>query len=238
MNNIVLIDDDLDLCDLLSEFLRSEGFNIRCFQDGHTGLSYCTEKNPDLAVIDVMLPGINGFEVLKNIRKTGSLPVIMLTARGEEIDRILGLEMGADDYLSKPFNPRELAARIRAVLRRLNQDSEENSRLIRKLAVDDIEMDFGNRTVTCASQNIEFTSAEFNLLELLLRNAGALVSRDELIQKVLGRLPSPFDRSIDVHVSKLRKKLGPSSSGTERIKSIRGAGYLFILEDKITLQES
>jgi len=179
-----------------------------------------------------MLPKKNGFEVLQQLRSRISTPVVMLTARGDDVDRIVGLEMGADDYLPKPFNPRELVARIRAVLRRVKPEGIElkpRAASDRMLKSGDVRMDLGTHGVTCSDTPVELTAVEFNLLEQLLRNAGQLVSRKYLTRTVLGREMSDFDRSIDVHVSKLRKKLGLDPAGTERIKTIRGVGYLYVL---------
>ena len=195
---ILVIDDDVELCHLVSEYLQAEGFAVECVHDGEGGLQRATEGEYMLAVLDVMLPGINGFEVLRRLRATSRLPVLLLTARGEDVDRIVGLEIGADDYLPKPFNPRELVARIRAVLRRTRRDG----------------------------QPVDLTSVEFNLLEVLLREAGRVVPRERLVNAVLSRKFSPFDRSIDMHVSKVRKKLGDTDND-EHIKTVRGVGYIF-----------
>jgi two-component system, OmpR family, response regulator CpxR len=231
MERVLLVDDDVGLCELLEEYLGPEGFQVDIAHDGKTGREKACEGDYDLIVLDVMLPGENGFEVLRQIRARRDLPVVMLTARGDEVDRIVGLEMGADDYLPKPFNPRELVARIRAVLRRTRQEGRDEGlpKAARTIKVGDIEMDTGTCVVLRSGKEITLTSVEFRLLEIFLRKAGQLVSREELMQGVLGRSPSPFDRSIDVHVSKLRKKLGYKVAGIERIKAIRSAGYLYAL---------
>lgn len=171
-----------------------------------------------------MLPGINGFEVLRRIRATSRLPVLLLTARGEDVDRIVGLEIGADDYLPKPFNPRELVARIRAVLRRTRGDGGGTAPEM--VSVGDVELDPATRTVRLEGKPVDLTSVEFNLLEVLLREAGRVVPRERLVNAVLSRKFSPFDRSIDMHVSKVRKKLGDTDSD-EHIKTVRGVGYIF-----------
>jgi len=232
LNKILIIDDDTGLCELLTEYLSAEGFSVTSANDGAGGAKAAIEGRYDLIILDVMLPEINGFEVLRKIRPETSTPVIMLTARGEEIDRIVGLEMGADDYLPKPFNPRELIARIRAVLRRTrNENSDGGARqakTFKTLASGDLQMEIGSRKVTCAGANIELTSVEFCILEILLRSAGEMVTRETLFKVALGRDASAYDRSIDVHVSKLRKKLDCSAPGTERIKTIRNAGYLYV----------
>jgi two-component system response regulator CpxR len=178
-----------------------------------------------LVVLDVMLPGINGFEVLRRIRQTSKIPVLLLTARGEDVDRIVGLEIGADDYLPKPFNPRELVARIRAILRR-SRSADKGSQASEVLRVGEIELDPASRTVEQNGKPLELTSVEFNLLQVLLREAGNVVSREHLVDAVLGRKFSPFDRSIDMHVSKVRRKLGDTDGGTDHIKTVRGVGYI------------
>src|SRR4029077_21128726 len=224
MERILVIDDDVELCSLISEYLEAEGFAVDCVHDGESGLQKSKAGNYLLAVLDVMLPGINGFEVLHRVRAVSRLPVLLLTARGEEVDRIVGLEIGADDYLPKPFNPRELLARIRAILRRSREATTRGPD--DKLKVGDVELDPGTRRVQRAGEKIELTAVEFNLLEQLLRSAGRVVERENLAQEVLGRKLSTFDRSLDVHVSNLRKKLGDRLDGEERIQTIRGVGYI------------
>ena len=173
-----------------------------------------------------MLPGLGGFEVLSRIREQSKVPVIMLTARGEDVDRIVGLEMGADDYLGKPFNPRELVARIRAVLRRATADSSDDGPEV--ISVGDLVLDLGAREVRCGGSAIELTGTEFIILEALVRGAGSVVSRNDLSREALGRRSSAFDRSLDVHLSNLRRKLGRSREGGERIKTVRGVGYILV----------
>jgi len=224
MNRILVIDDDTELCELLIDYLQPEGFRINASHEAQQGLEKALAGHYDLVVLDVMLPGMNGFEVLRHIRATSSVPILMLTARGEDIDRIIGLEMGADDYLPKPFNPRELLARIRAIQRRSESFPAETLQHIKaeKLSIDDIVLDSGARTVTRDSKNVDLTAVEFSLLHELLKMTGQVVSREELTSRVLDRKLSTFDRSIDVHVSSLRKV-----NGRERIKTIRGVGYLY-----------
>ena len=232
MERLLIVDDDMELCSLLTEYLIPEGFQIDAVHDGCLGIHIACENRYDLIILDVMLPKKNGFEVLQELRRVSATPVVMLTARGDDVDRIVGLEMGADDYLPKPFNPRELLARIRAILRRIKPVSENthlHDGFDKLLRVGDIEMDIGAHSVTRSGSSIELTAVEFSLLEQLLRNVGQLVSRKDLIRIVLGRNLSPFDRSIDVHISKLRKKLGPNPMGVERIKTVRGVGYLYAL---------
>jgi len=234
MTRILVIDDDEELCELLKDYLGPEGFEVEAVHDSDKGIERALSNEHDFVVLDVMLPGVSGFEVLRSIRKSSGIPVLMLTARGEDVDRIVGLEMGADDYLPKPFNPRELVARIRAVQRRGEAKQEDKKQPVpsKRLAVGDLELDTATRTVTKKGKTVELTSAEFDLLEMLLRSAGELVSRKDLVSKVLGRGLDPFDRSIDVHVSSLRKKLGHKIKGMERIKTVRGIGYLYALSEK------
>jgi len=229
---ILVIDDDRDLCELLDEYLTREGFWVETVHDGEKGIEKVLTGTYGVVVLDVMLPGKHdGYDVLKQMRARTNTPVLMLTARGDDVDRIVGLEMGADDYLPKPFNPRELVARLRAILRRSTPGTgrvSEGASSVRHW-VGDVEMDMGTRTVLRAGKPVDLTSVEFTLLEMLLFKAGNIVTRDELAKTVLGRSLTPYDRSIDVHVSKLRKKLGRESGGTERIKSIRGSGYIYVL---------
>ncbi len=227
VDRILVIDDDAELCSLVGEYLAPEGFHVESVHDGNRGLERALSGNHLLAVLDVMLPGLNGFEVLRRIRDKSRIPVLLLTARGEDVDRIVGLEIGADDYLPKPFNPRELVARIRAILRRTRAEQSSEAQPPEVLRVGDIELDAGTRTVRQKGQPVELTSVEFNLLQALLREAGRVIARERLVDLVLGRKFSPFDRSIDMHVSKIRKKLGDSDNGGERIKTVRGVGYIF-----------
>jgi two-component system response regulator CpxR len=221
--NILVVDDDAELCTLLGEFLRREGFTLDCDHEGNAGLAHALSGGFDLIVLDVMLPGLDGFEILRRLRQQSKVPVIMLTARGEDVDRIVGLELGADDYLPKPFNPRELAARIRAILRRYEQ-SQEIRPLTGRLEVNGVLLDPGTRQVFSAGRPVEVTTFEFDILEMLMRSAGRVLSRDALMENFYNRKATPFDRSIDMHISHLRKKL---ELGTTLIKTIRGVGYQF-----------
>lgn len=220
-----MIDDDVALCELVTEYLTPLGFDVETVHRGDTAADRALEGKHSLVVLDVMLPGLNGLEVLRKIRGQSRIPVLMLTARGDEIDRIVGLEIGADDYLPKPFNPRELAARIRAILRRstANQIADAG----RDILVGDVEMETGTRVVRRAGETIELTVVEYDLLERLLRAAGRIVTREELTKEVLGRSSTPFDRSIDMHISNLRKKLGHRVGEADRIKTVRGVGYIY-----------
>jgi two-component system response regulator CpxR len=229
MDQILIIDDDVALCELVTEYLGPLGFQIESVHRGDAGAERALAGEHSLVVLDVMLPGLNGFEVLRRIRAESKIPVLMLTARGDDIDRIVGLEIGADDYLPKPFNPRELTARIRAILRRTTAEAALDQGLEKRLRVGDVELDSGTRAISRAGENVELTAVEFDLLEKLLRSAGQIVTREELSKQVLGRNSSPFDRSIDMHISNLRKKLGHRVDTTERIKTVRGVGYIYAL---------
>lgn len=233
-NSILIIDDDLELCELLVDYLTTEGFVVMTAHDGNQGVETALSGDFDLIVLDVMLPGINGFDVLTRIRTDLNVPILMLTARGDDVDMIVGLEMGADDYISKPFNPRELLARIRTNLRRTHNGFEKAGKFPKPeiLIVGDIEMNPGTRTVRKSGKPLSLTAVEYNLLEILLRSAGQVVLREELIKAVLGRDLNPFDRSMDVHMSNLRKKLGHKIGKHERIVTIRSVGYLYSLSGR------
>ena len=226
MDKVLIIDDDEELCELVSEYLGVEGFNVESVNDGETGLKRALSGEYDMAILDVMLPKMNGFDVLRNLRAESKLPVIMLTARGDDMERIVGLEIGADDYLPKPFNPRELAARLRAILRRAATQLDENADDDR-IEVGGVELVASARTATCEGIDLNLTSVEFELLRELLREAGKIVKKEDLSEKVLERKLSPFDRSLDMHISNLRKKLGTRNDGTDRIKTIRSVGYIY-----------
>ena len=220
-----MIDDDEELCELVSEYLTAEGFQTTCVHDGAEGLEKARSGEFDLAILDVMLPKMNGFEVLSSLRESSDLPVLMLTARGDEADRIGGLEIGADDYLSKPFNPRELLARLRAILRRIGPDDEQSQP--EKISVDDLELSRTARSVVREGEELGLTSVEFELLNALLKNAGSVIRKEDLSETVLERRLSPYDRSLDMHISNLRKKLGPRKDGSERINTVRSVGYIY-----------
>jgi len=222
------VDDDVELCDLVKEFLQPEGLQVEAVHNGNRGLERALSGEHALVVLDVMLPGMNGLDVLRKLRATSSVPVLLLTARGQDVDRIVGLELGADDYLPKPFNPRELVARIRAILRRTKGgEGGERQAPQTSVRVGDVELNPATRTVLRGGEAVDLTAVEFNLLDVLLREAGRVVTRDELAKIALGRMFSPYDRSIDMHISKLRKKLGEDGKGGERIKTVRGVGYIY-----------
>ncbi len=230
MNRLLIIDDDVELCDLLIEYLSAEKFLVECVHNGADGLEELRKSAHDLLILDVMLPSISGIEILKQLRTFSKLPVIMLTARGDEVDRILGLELGADDYLAKPFSARELVARIRAVFRRSGAvDSiPDQGNANRKLEIDGVLVEPSTRRVLCDGEQLSLTEVEFCILEQLMKSAGSVVERQSLAEAVLGRRLSYDDRSLDVHMSNLRKKLGSSTDGPERIKTVRGVGYLYV----------
>jgi len=234
MNRILVIDDDLELCELLNDYLAPEGFQVDTANDGERGVARALSGDQALVVLDVMLPGLNGFDVLRRIREESRIPVIMLTARGDDIDRIVGLELGADDYRPKPFNPRELVARIRAIQRR--SEVQQTQKLVVgekpvELQIGDITLNRASHSVKRDGKPVELTSVEFALLDVLLQRAGEVISRDQLVEKVLGRRLTAYDRSIDVHVSALRRKLGHRYCDSDRIKTIRGIGYLYSLPE-------
>jgi len=228
---ILIVEDDQDIAQLVARYLDKAGYTTEILASGREALRTIGARVPDLLVLDLMLPHVDGLEICRAVRtteKTAAVPIIMLTARAEESDRIVGLELGADDYLSKPFNPRELVARIRAVLRRTQSEARAaGERATERLAVDDVAVDIGRRLVRRGGVPVELTAVEFSLLELLMRAAGTVVRRDDLARGALGRSLLPFDRSIDVHVSRVRKKLGPRPDGGERITTLRAVGYLY-----------
>jgi two-component system, OmpR family, phosphate regulon response regulator OmpR len=229
-NRILIIDDDEKLCRLLAEYLKQNGFDVFYIHDGSGALETISRENPDLIILDVMLPGKDGLEVLREIRRDHVLPVIMLTAKGEDTDRIVGLELGADDYLSKPFNPRELLARMKAVLRRSTQqeegrDSKSDETCLR---AGGIVLNRARQTVTANDSEFDLSSTEFRILEVLMKNPNSVLSRDQLMSLARGRDFTAFDRSIDVHVSKLRAKVEPDPHKPTRIKTVWGSGYMFV----------
>jgi two-component system response regulator CpxR len=226
VNRILIIDDDAELCALVGRFLDREGFAVDRAGDGNDGIRRALSGSYGLIMLDVMMPDLSGFDVLRRIRACSRTPVLMLTARGDTQDRVLGLELGADDYLPKPYDPSELAARIRAILRR-SEPPPAGSAASAPIAVDDIELSASTRAVTRDGEPIALTAVEFDLLDVLMKRAGTVVTREELVRSVLGRELWPYDRSIDTHVCNLRKKIGRLKDGTDRIKGIRGTGYLY-----------
>lgn len=224
MESVLLIDDDMELCSILRGYLARYGFEVATEHSGDTGLRRALDGEFTLILLDVMLPGIDGFEVLRRLRSSSQVSVLLLTARGEDVDRIVGLEMGADDYLPKPFNPRELLARIRAILRRSSVTPTEQS-AIKHLAVDGFELDTGARNATCDGMILDLTDVEFDLLRALMESPGRILTREYLSEIVLNRKFTPFDRSLDTHVCRLRRKLDDSAKQGDRIRTIRSVGY-------------
>jgi DNA-binding response OmpR family regulator len=222
VEEVLLIDDDVELCSMLTEYLGKNGFRVKASHRGDTGLKTALQRAWTLILLDVMLPGIDGFEVLKRVRTESAVPVLLLTARGEDVDRIVGLEIGADDYLPKPFNPRELLARMRAILRRNSSPVAAQPSVLR---VHDLELDTASRRATKAGIRLELTDVEFVLLEALMHSPGRVVNREQLSQSVLGRSLDPFDRSLDMHVSRLRRKLTQAGGEEDQVKTVRGVGY-------------
>jgi two-component system, OmpR family, response regulator CpxR len=218
---VLLIDDDVELCSLLKDFLRLEGFALECEHDGRRGLERALQGDSELVILDVMLPGMDGFEILRQLRQKSKVPVLMLTARGEDVDRIIGLELGADDYMPKPFNARELAARARAILRRVESHAHPAHG---RIEVNGVLLDPASREVFRDGKPVELTTFEFDILEMLMRSAGRVLSRDALMENMYNRKATPFDRSIDMHISHLRKKL---ETDRTLIKTVRGVGYQF-----------
>jgi two-component system, OmpR family, response regulator CpxR len=227
---LLIADDDIELCHLLKEYLEQEGFSVSLSHDGQSALEQLSSQEFDLLILDVMMPVKSGFDTLLELRKSNNVPVLMLTAKGEKIDRIVGLEMGADDYVTKPCDPRELVARIRAITRRTNTIVSVQRQEI--IIQNDLSLNRSNREVIVKQQQIELTSTEFDFLQLLLENAGTLVSREKLSEKILGKRLQAYDRSIDMHISNLRKKLGPSQDNNDRIKTLRGNGYQYLITEK------
>ncbi|MBN7796692.1 response regulator [Parahaliea mediterranea] len=229
--DVLLIDDDTELCELLGEFLALEGFRTHAVHNGEQALAHCREHSYDVIVLDIMLPGMLGLDVLRALRGFSQTPVLMLTARGEDTDRIIGLELGADDYLPKPCNPRELAARLRAILRRTSVTREPRG----ELEVGRLQLSSAQRQASYDGQALNLTSAEFNVLQSLAARAGQVVDKETLCREALGRPLSAYDRSVDVHVSKVRRKLA-DCGGEQLILNVRGAGYQYAASTAGTLR--
>lgn len=225
MTKLLIADDDIEFCQLLSEYLGGQGYAVVTAHDGEEALARAADSGAEAMVLDVMMPKKDGFTVLRELRAKSNLPVLMLTARGDDIDRIVGLEMGADDYLPKPCNPRELAARLSAILRRTA--SPENHKGTEPLAVEDCRLELAAREVWLGSDVIALTSAEFDVLHILMLHAGEVVDKNALSEQALQRPLGAYDRSLDVHVSNIRRKLGDAADGRERIKTVRNRGYQY-----------
>jgi two-component system, OmpR family, response regulator RstA len=224
-NRIIIVEDDERLAELVSNFFQRNGFEVTVEGDGAAAIELIPKEAPDLVILDVMLPGADGFEVCRQIRPKFKGPILMLTARGDEIDQVVGLELGADDYVAKPASPRLLLARVRALLRRgAAKGDEEKNRLV----FDELVVDRSTREVSLDGENLEFSTAEFDLLWFLASRAGKALSRQDILQELRGIDYDGIDRSIDMRVSKLRQKIGDISNPPKRIKTIRGVGYLFV----------
>ncbi|RAI98810.1 response regulator [Aeromonas salmonicida] len=228
MHKILLVDDDLELTQLLTEILTLEGFQVTVAEDGEEGLLRLAEQDFNLVLLDVMMPRLNGFAMLAKLRETHDTPVLMLTARGDSQDRVNGLEAGADDYLAKPFDDRELLARIRAILRRTQSAQPQRGGTSEEIRFMDLVLQPGLQQASSGEHLLELTATEFGLLECLLRNPGQIVSKSQLSELVLGKKLEPFDRAIDMHLSNLRKKLPERADGQPRFKTVRGRGYLWL----------
>lgn len=228
MTKLLLIDDDKELTQLINEYLTAEGFDVDMVHDGQQALDIPDPEKYAAIVLDVMLPVKSGFEVLKQLRKKCQTPVLMLTARGDTIDRVIGLEIGADDYLPKPCDPRELVARIRAVLRRA-VPAAATAQPVERLTTEKLSLHLGSRSVSWSEIDVPLTGTEFSVLELLVRSAGQVISKDDMTEQALNRKLTPYDRSIDVHVSNIRKKLTQAGASKDLIINVRGAGYMLTL---------
>lgn len=228
MTRVLLVDDDVELSGLLQEYLQQEGFDATAVHDGETGVAEALTGTYAIVVLDVMLPRVNGVEALRRIRARSRIPVLMLTARGDDVDRIVGLELGADDYVPKPCTPRELVARLRAILRRVDVVAAGDQAA--PIVAGPLTMWPEKRRAIWNGRAIELTSTEFNLLAVLARHAGRIVGKAELSDAGLGRPLARFDRSIDVHVSSLRQKIGTLPDGRSFIQTVRGQGYQFLVE--------
>jgi DNA-binding response OmpR family regulator len=224
-SKILIVDDDVELCQLLTDFLQLEGFEVSSVHNGDEAVEQFDEKAYELMVLDIMLPGRHGLDVLRAIRTKSNIPIVMLTARGDDTDRILGLELGADDYVPKPCNPQELAARIRAVLRRAQTNTSNPKK--DKLSTGDLLLDATRRELYFKDEPIYLTSTEFEILQLLMQRAGQVVDKESISIEVLKRKLAAYDRSIDVHISNIRKKLGKFGIKDDLIKNIRGVGYQY-----------
>jgi two-component system response regulator CpxR len=231
MHALLLADDDTELCDMLAQYLEAEDFAVTAVHDGEAALAEARSGRYELAILDIMMPRLSGLDVLRELRRDSQLPVLILTARGDDVDSIVGLELGADDYLPKPASPRVLVARIRAILRRAAASAPVEQAAPAHIALGDLDIHTGARSVELNGSTVTMTSTEYSLLEYLARRAGRVIDKEELSQQVLGRKLEAYDRGIDMHVSNLRKKLGPLPGGGERIKTVRGVGYQYVLDE-------
>ncbi|WP_263415766.1 response regulator transcription factor [Terriglobus albidus] len=226
--SVLIVDDDIQLCDMLQHYLSTHGWRVSTAHTGEEGIRHAREEEPDLLILDVMLPDIEGFEVLRRLHKIRPYRVLLLTARGEEVDRIVGLEMGADDYLGKPFNPRELMARMKAILRR----SQHSADPVSSSASSEFRVDARKREIFFRERRIPLTDIEFTLLQYLLGRVDEVVSRDDISMALFERESRPYDRAVDMNISRLRKKLEELSGFCGKIRSIRNSGYMFIMDEE------
>jgi two-component system response regulator CpxR len=234
-NKILLIDDDKELAELLSEYLSFEGFIVECCYDGVSGLSRAYDSSFSLILLDVMMPKLNGFEVLKALGGSHKTPILMLTAKGDHDDKILGLELGADDYLAKPFQHKELVARINAILRRIDIVKNNNEK-VEHVHINQVSLNHSTHKVHCHDQPVELTGTEFQILALLMANASKIVSKNDISEQVLKRKLSAFDRSIDMHISNIRRKL-LNHTDNDKLRTVRSAGYIFLSGESIPNNE-
>ena len=223
---ILLVDDDVELADMLSEYLHSQGFNVSLAHDGEAGLNLAASGSYDVLLLDVMMPKKDGFDVLKELRRTSLMPVIMLTAKGDDFDRIFGLELGADDYIPKPFNHRELVARVKAITRRIDNIQQAQQRQ-EDLTFAGLSIAMQSRSAKANGHTLNLTGTEFAILHMLLLTPSEVISKEQISEQVLGRKLAAFDRSIDMHVSNLRKKIAEHIS-SDRIRTLRGSGYVLV----------
>ena len=230
MTRLLMIDDDEKLVTLTREYLGSHGFEVAAAHDGDSGVEVALATAPALVILDLMLPGIDGLEVCRRLRRSSRVPILMLTARGDDTDRIVGLELGADDYLPKPFNARELLARIRAVLRRSESEAATSPAVLR---AGPLTVDSGARAVSVRGQPVELTTAEFDLLYALVASAGRVLSRDQLLQQVHGDGWAAYDRSVDVHISRIRQKIEQDPRRPALLKTVRGVGYQLVRSEPV-----
>ena len=228
MFKVLLVDDDRELTALLQEYLIEEGFDVETETDGRAAVAAALNNSVDLVVLDVMMPRMNGTEVLQRIRKQSQIPVLMLTARGDDVDRISGLNLGADDYVPKPCSPGELVARVRAILRRASQSTAGAT--FGSIQTGHLTLHLGNRKAEWDGKLLELTGTEFSLLEVLARKAGTLISKQDISKQAFGKPLTPFDRRIDVHISSIRQKLGMRDDGQSWIQSVRGQGYQLLVD--------
>ena len=226
MSRLLMIDDDEKLVALTRDYLESHGFEVAAAHDGKAGVEAALSSEPALVILDLMLPGIDGLEVCRRVRQSSRVPILILTAKGDETERIIGLEMGADDYLPKPFNPRELLARIRAILRR--SEDEEAAPVSSVVRLGPLVVDIGSRAVSVRGQQVDVTTAEFDILHALASNAGRVLSRDQLLQNVHGENWAAYDRTVDVHVSRIRQKIEEDPRRPALLKTVRGVGYQLV----------